>query len=161
MFDTFTGAAVSGPLHEAGVVLEQFTVTVSRGASGSAAHPDTRIVAEDGGHRPQLRADPLRGAGRRRADLPDRRRRPPPTGPGPVVGVITPDGTAVAFPVDPARAALAAGRDVAAGGVEAAADVRRSARARRPGRRAAAHEAFWFAWSQFHPTTLVWTPIGS
>ena len=21
------------------------------------------------------------------------------------------------------------------------------------------HEAFWFAWSQFHPTTLLWTPV--
>jgi hypothetical protein len=20
------------------------------------------------------------------------------------------------------------------------------------------HQAFWFAWSQFHPTTLVWLP---
>ena len=22
----------------------------------------------------------------------------------------------------------------------------------------AAHEAFWFAWSQFHPDTLLWQP---
>jgi hypothetical protein len=21
-----------------------------------------------------------------------------------------------------------------------------------------AHQAFWFAWSQFHPSTLVWSP---
>ena len=25
----------------------------------------------------------------------------------------------------------------------------------------ASHQAFWFAWSQFHPTTLVWTPLAS
>jgi hypothetical protein len=23
------------------------------------------------------------------------------------------------------------------------------------------HEAFWFAWSQFHPDTIVWAPLGS
>jgi hypothetical protein len=23
-----------------------------------------------------------------------------------------------------------------------------------------AHQAFWFAWSQFHPETLIWTPGG-
>jgi hypothetical protein len=22
-----------------------------------------------------------------------------------------------------------------------------------------AHQAFWFAWSQFHPETVVWTPL--
>jgi len=24
----------------------------------------------------------------------------------------------------------------------------------------ASHEAFWFAWSQFHPETALWTPLG-
>jgi hypothetical protein len=23
-----------------------------------------------------------------------------------------------------------------------------------------AHQAYWFAWSQFHPTTAVWTALG-
>ncbi|MBA2632243.1 MAG: DUF3179 domain-containing protein, partial [Chloroflexi bacterium] len=29
----------------------------------------------------------------------------------------------------------------------------------RGGEELPAHEAFWFAWSQFHPETLVWTPL--
>jgi hypothetical protein len=29
------------------------------------------------------------------------------------------------------------------------------------GEEVVSHEAFWFAWSQFHPTTVVWGPVGS
>ncbi len=27
------------------------------------------------------------------------------------------------------------------------------------GRPLPSHQAYWFAWSQFHPDTLVWTPL--
>jgi hypothetical protein len=32
-------------------------------------------------------------------------------------------------------------------------------RARRDGVELPAHQAFWFAWSQFHPRTAVWAPL--
>jgi hypothetical protein len=49
VFDTFTGAAVSGPLQDAGVVLEETTVVRTTWGEWKAAHPDTTIIAEDGG----------------------------------------------------------------------------------------------------------------
>ena len=61
VFDTFTGAAVSGSLQDAGVVLEQGTVTVTTWGEWKAAHPDTRIVAEDGGIGRSYDLDPLGG----------------------------------------------------------------------------------------------------
>ena len=49
VFDTFTGRALSGPLQDAGIVLEQATVVVTTWGDWKAAHPMTRIVARDGG----------------------------------------------------------------------------------------------------------------
>ena len=49
VFDTFTGEAVSGPMREAGVRLEQATVVSSTWGAWKEAHPDTTILAEDGG----------------------------------------------------------------------------------------------------------------
>ena len=72
VFDTFTGAAVSGPLQDAGVVLELVTVTVSSWDDWKSEHPDTRIIAEDGGIGRSYDLDPLRRPRRRRTDLPDR-----------------------------------------------------------------------------------------
>ncbi len=75
-----------------------------------------------------------------------------------VAGVIAPDGTAIAFPADQARARLAAGKRVALGDIELEADGG-GLRARvQGGAELPAHQAFWFAWSQFHPKTKVWIP---
>ncbi|MGE5210271.1 MAG: hypothetical protein ACM3MM_03355, partial [Acidobacteriota bacterium] len=76
-----------------------------------------------------------------------------------VVGVITDDGTPVAFPADDARAALASGDEVEAGGVELVGDGGglRAVEAA-TGEPIASHESFWFAWSQFHPSTELWRP---
>ncbi len=74
----------------------------------------------------------------------------------PVIGVITPDGTAVAFPTAAAKTALANGRTVATAGVEVYTDGA-GLRTRTPdGSDLASHQAFWFAWSQFHPDTIRW-----
>ncbi len=158
VLDTFTGRALSGPLHDAGVTLEQASVIVSSWGAWKRAHPGTRIVAHDGGIARDYPTDPLQG---RDDDGPIF-----PTGPvdprlpvqARVVGVIAPEGTPVAFPSDQARAALADGRQVAARGVEIAADGNGLRAGTRHGRPLVAHEAFWFAWSQFHPDTAVWIP---
>jgi hypothetical protein len=159
VFDTFTGEALSGPLQDAGVTLEQTSVVTSTWEEWRRAHPDTRIVAEDGGIGRSYPADPLRG---RDEDGPIF-----PIGPvdprlpvqAKVLGVIAPDGRPLAFPVDQTRAALGRGGEVLLDGVEVVADGS-GLRARRPagGADLPAHEAFWFAWSQFHPGTSVWVP---
>lgn len=73
-----------------------------------------------------------------------------------VVGVITGSGAPVAFRRSTAMAALSDGAEVVfedvrlelvAGGLRAlGAD----------GRDLGSHQAFWFAWSQFHPDTALW-----
>ncbi|NND75338.1 MAG: DUF3179 domain-containing protein [Ilumatobacter sp.] len=157
VFDTFTGEAVTGPLREDGIVLDEATVVTSTWADWKAAHPDTRIIAEDGGIGRTYELDPLGGRddegpifpigdADERLDVQEL-----------VVGVITADGTPVAFPVVVARSSLDAGSDVELGGVRLVADgggLRAVDAATGDG--LSAHEAFWFAWSQFHPDTLLY-----
>jgi hypothetical protein len=158
LFNTFTGRAVSGPLREAGVVLEPLTVTVSTWGDWKTAHPHTMIVAQDGGIGAVYPDDPLGG---RDDDGPIF-----PTGPVDtrlptqvaVLGVIAPDGTPIAFPVEQAIAELDAGRPVVHEGVELLSDGAGLRARLRDGEALPSHEAFWFAWSQFHPSTAVWRP---
>lgn len=159
VFDTFTGRALSGPMHDAKVVLEQTTVVTSTWGDWKLAHPDTRIVAEDGGVGHTYSLDPLGG---RDDDGPIF-----PTGPvdprlpvlAQVLGVITPSGEALAFPVEQSRAALSEGRRVAIGRIEVVADGGGLRARAGVETELATHQAFWFAWSQFHPDTVVWTPL--
>ena len=156
VFDTFTGIALSGPLREAEVVLEQATVVTSTWAAWKDTHPDTTIVAEDGGIGRTYASDPLSG---RDDDGPIF-----PVGDvdgrlavqEPVIGVIAPDGTPVAFPAVTARIAIEDGLTVTARGVTLSLDGDGLRAGGDDGREIAAHQAFWFAWSQFHPDTEVW-----
>ncbi len=159
VFDTFTGAAVSGPLQDDGLVLEETTVLRTTWREWKQAHPDTTIIAEDGGIGRNYPLDPLQG---RDDDGPIF-----PIGPADdrldvqelVVGVIAVEGAAVAFGADDARAVLAAGGRVSAAGVELEVDgggLRAVDAA--TGDSIASHESFWFAWSQFHPATELWEP---
>lgn len=159
VFDTFTGRALSGPLRDAGVVLEQATVVVTTWGEWKAAHPATRIVARDGGIGRVYPIDPLRGRDDQGPIFPIGDVDPRLPVQAAVVGVIGPDGTAVAFPVDQARAALADGREVVFRRLEVTSDGGGLRVRVRGGDELPAHEAFWFAWSQFHPDTVVWTPL--
>jgi hypothetical protein len=154
--DTFTGRALSGPLGADEEVLEQVSVVASRWGEWNQAHPDTQILAEDGGIGRSYVEDPL---GSRDAAGPifpvgdvDSRL----TAQEKVVGVIAPDGTPVAFPVSAARAALADG------GIEFHGLTARLEDSIRvydsAGTELVSHTAFWFAWSQFHEGTLLWEP---
>jgi hypothetical protein len=158
MFDTFTGAAVSGPLQDAEVVLEQGTVAVTRWGEWKAAHPDTRIIAEDGGIGRSYDLDPLRGRDDAGPIFPTGDVDPRLPVQEPVVGVITDDGSPVAFPAGAARDALASGDKVVEAGVELFDDGGGLRARTADGLDVAAHEAFWFAWSQFHPDTVLWAP---
>ena len=159
VFDTFTGAAVSGPLQDEAIVLDETTVLRTTWGEWKAAHPDTAIIAEDGGIGRSYPLDPLGGRddngpifpiGRADARLDVQQL---------VVGVITAAGMQVAFAADDARAALARGETVTAAGVELI-DDGGGLRAidEVTGEPIPSHESFWFAWSQFHPTTELWEP---
>ena len=159
VFDTFTGQAVSGPLHEAGVWLPQTTMVTSRWGEWKKANPHTLIVAQDGGIGRSYPDDPLRGRdddgpifpiGDSDDRLPVQEK---------VLGVLFEAGTepvVVAFPVVDAHAVLDRGGSVEHSGIVVTRDGG-GLRARGPnGLEIPSHEAFWFAWSQFHPGTQRW-----
>ena len=158
VFDTFTGAAVSGPLREQGVVLNQATVVTTTWGEWKAAHPETTIIAEDGGIGRRYSLDPLRGRDNNgpifpigdldgRLGVHDQ-----------VFGVVLADGTPIAFGVDAAAAALEAGRTVELGGVTLRLDGGGVRAVDAAGNEIEGHQSFWFAWSQFMPDTLLWEP---
>lgn len=159
VFDTFLGVALSGPLQDEGYVLEMVGVVTSTWGEWKEAHPATTIVAEDGGIGRIYPLDPL---GSRDADGPifpigDVDPRLPVQ--EEVLGVVTPDGTAVAFPVAQARTAISAGRQVSLAGVRILPDGSGLRAELDDGTPLVSHQSFWFAWSQFQPDTVVWTPL--
>jgi hypothetical protein len=158
VFDTFTGRAVSGPLREAGVTLEQVTVVASTWGEWKRDHPDTRILAEDGGIGRTYPDDPLRGRDDHGPIFPVGHIDPRLPVQELVVGAVAADGTPVAFPVVAARAVLRDGGEVAHRGLTAHLDGD-GLRVTAGGRELATHQAFWFAWSQFHADTQLWTPM--
>lgn len=156
--DTFTGEALTGALARDGVTLEQVSVVASTWGDWKEAHPETLILAQDGGIGRTYADDPLRG---RDDDGPIF-----PTGPvdprlpvqEKVVGVIAPDGVPVAFPVNAITAGLVDGPIEY---VDLTVRLEDSIRVYdSSGEELVSHQAFWFAWSQFHPTTVVWTSVG-
>ncbi len=158
VFNTFTGVALSGPLREQGVTLEQTTVVTSTWGDWKLAHPETTIVAEDGGLGRTYSLDPLRGRDDNgpifpigdvdgRVAVQDQ-----------VVGVVTPDGTAIAFPVATLDAELEGTDAVFFGGVVVERDGGGYRATLVDGTALASHQSFWFAWSQFHPETKLWAP---
>ncbi|HXH89725.1 MAG TPA: DUF3179 domain-containing (seleno)protein [Gaiellaceae bacterium] len=157
VFDTFTGRALSGPLREVGVVLPQTTVVSSTWGEWKRAHPGTKIVAEDGGIGRSYDEDPLRGRDDKGPIFPIGDADPRLPVQVEVVGVIDPRGRPVAFRADRARAVLASGDRVALAGVELFADGGGLRARTSSGQELPAHQAFWFAWSQFHPETALWT----
>lgn len=154
VFDTFTGQAVTGPLSEQGIHLQQTSVITSNWGRWKQAYPHTTVLVEELalGRDYNLRHDrdadgpifPVGNVDPRLAAHED------------VVGVITVAGQPVAFQRSAAMAALKNGADVRfedirlildAGGVRAV-DTTSADRS--------SHQAFWFAWSQFHPETALW-----
>ena len=158
VFDTFIGRAISGPLREAGVVLDQTTVLTTTWGEWKAAHPDTTILAEDGGLGRRYSLDPLRGRDDDGPIFPigdaDSRLRVHEQ----VFGVVLQDGTPVAFAVSDAAAALQDGEPVELNGVALRLDGGGLRAVDASGEAIEGHQAFWFAWSQFMPDTLLWQP---
>jgi hypothetical protein len=158
VFDTFTGRALSGPLGEVDLVLDQVSVVSSTWGQWKQDHPDTRIIARDGGIGRSYSDDPLRG---RDDDGPIF-----PTGPVDprlpamelVVGAVDAEGNPIAFPVESTRAALEAGTVININGLSVSLSGD-GLIVTGPEGDVGSHESFWFAWSQFNPETLIWSPI--
>ncbi len=161
VFDTFTGEAVSGPLREAGIRLEQATVVASTWGAWKEAHPDTTILAEDGGLGRFYPLDPLGGRDDQGPIFPvgdvDTRLGVQDL----VVGVELEDGRTIAFSREAALAVIDSGGEVNAEGVRLIKDgdgLR--AISVSDGSEIPSHQAFWFAWSQFRPNTRLWSSPG-
>ena len=73
----------------------------------------------------------------------------------PILGVLTEDGTPIAFHVEAAASVLSEGESLVIEGIEVRLDAG-GLRALANGEDAGGHQAFWFAWSQFYPETKVW-----
>jgi len=156
VFDTFIGRARSGPLREQEVQLAQASVVTSTWGEWKAEHPDTTIVAEDGGIGRTYAADPLQGRDDDGPIFPVGDVDPRLPVQEQVLGAEAPDGTAVAFPVAAARAALDSGEEVSLAGVRLVADGSGVRAELVDGGEVGGHQAFWFAWSQFRPDTVLW-----
>lgn len=158
VFDTFAGEALSGPLREKGVRLAQTTVVSSTWGAWKEAHPDTTILAADGGLGRSYPDDPLRGRDDQGPIFPVGDVDPRLAVQEQVVGVELADGTTIAFSRDAALLAIRAGEEVSAAGVRLVQDgdgLR--AVSMSDGSAISSHQAFWFAWSQFHPDTILWS----
>jgi hypothetical protein len=154
VFDTFLGRAVTGPLAERGLQLEQASVITTDWGTWRQTHPNTTVLAEelalgrDFDFRNGRDADgPIFPVGDVDPRLPVHED---------VIGAIAASGTPVAFQRSAAMIALTRGEEItfenirlvlSAGGIRAV-DT--------DGSDLGSHQAFWFAWSQFHPGTALW-----
>ncbi len=158
LIETFTGEAWTGPWREEGIVLEQIPTVTSQWGAWRAEHPDTTVMAGRNGTGADYPLDPLGGRDDGGPIFPvgdiDGRLFPQTE----VIGVTTGDGRHLAFPAAEARDALALGSSVELDGVtlELAGSGLRAVDG--DGGQLLAHQAYWFAWSQFHPDTVVWSP---
>lgn len=154
VFDTFKGNAVTGPLAEKGIVLDQATVITTEWGAWKAAHPDTTVLVEDLAlgrdfdFRNNRDADgPIFPVGDVDPRLPVHED---------VIGVITASGKPVAFQRSQAFLALSRGDSVGYENVQLVLDAGGVKAVDKGGADLGSHQAFWFAWSQFYPETELW-----
>lgn len=155
VFDTFRGNAVTGPLAERGIVLEQAGVVTTTWGQWRAAHPETTVLVESlalghdfdfrGGRDADGPIFPIGDVDERLAVQED------------VLGLLTESGRAIAFPVQTALEALDRGDTVAFENVRLVLDGGGLRAVDADGGDLGGHQAFWFAWSQFHPDTELWS----
>ena len=154
VFDTFLGKAVTGPLRDRGIQLKQASVVTTDWGTWKRAHPQTTVLVEalalgrDFDFRNGRDADgPIFPVGDVDPRLPVHED---------IIGVVTASGKPIAFQRSQAVLALRNGGQIGfenvrlkleAGGIKAV-DTN--------GADLGSHQAFWFAWSQFHPETSLW-----
>ena len=154
VFDTFLGHAVTGPLADKNVKLEQASVVTTDWGRWKRDHPETTVLKERYalGRDPDFRntrdADgPIFPIGDVDPRLPVHED---------VIGAITASGTPVAFQRSKALVALRNGDEIAFENVRLKLDGGGIRAVDANGADLGSHQAFWFAWSQFHPKTALW-----
>ncbi len=154
VFDTFKGHAVTGPLAEKDLHLDQATVVTTDWASWKAQHPNTTVLVEelalgrDFDFRNGRDANgPIFPVGDVDPRLPVHED---------IIGVIAPSGTPTAFQRSATLLALREGAEVTLNGVRIVSSAGGARAVDAYGANLSSHEAFWFAWSQFHPGTSLW-----
>jgi Protein of unknown function (DUF3179) len=154
VFDTFLGRAVTGPLADKKLQLEQTSVVTTDWGRWRKEHPETTVLKERYalGHDPDFRntrdADgPIFPIGDVDPRLPVHED---------IVGVITASGKPVAFQRSKAFVVLQNGEEIAFENVRLELDAGGIRAVDADGADLGSHQAFWFAWSQFHPQTALW-----
>ncbi len=154
VFDTFLGHAVTGPLAEKKLQLKQATVVTTDWGRWKRDHPDTTVLVE----RLALGRDPdfrnTRDANGPIFPIGDVDPRLPVH--EDIIGAITASGKPVAFQRSTAMVALTKGEDIAFENVRLELDAGGIRAVDADGSDIGSHQAFWFAWSQFHPQTALW-----
>lgn len=155
VFDTFLGKAVTGPLAERGLRLEQATVVTTDWGSWKAAHPETTVLIEalalgrDFDFRNGRDANgPIFPVGDVDPRLPVHED---------VIGAITASGKPIAFQRSAALIALRNGESIVFEDIRLELDAGGIRAVGADGADIGSHQAFWFAWSQFHPDTELWS----
>ncbi|GIT94352.1 hypothetical protein JANAI62_09750 [Jannaschia pagri] len=154
VFDTFLGKAVTGPLAEIGLELEQATVVTTEWGAWRAAHPETTVLIEDLALGRDF--DFRNGRDARGPIFPVGDVDPRLPVHEDVIGVTAPSGQKYAFQRSAAVAALIAGQEVTVDDIRLRLDGTGVRAEGTDGSDLGSHEAFWFAWSQFHPNTALW-----
>lgn len=155
VFDTFLGKAVTGPLAERGLKLEQATVVTTDWGSWKAEHPETTVLIEalalgrDFDFRNGRDANgPIFPVGDVDPRLPVHED---------VIGAITASGKPIAFQRSAALIALRNGESITFENIRLELDAGGIRAVGADGADIGSHQAFWFAWSQFHPDTELWS----
>ena len=158
VFDTFLGEAVTGPLFDAGIELSQNSVITTTWGQWKEAHPDTDVLAiELANGRPESDLRNTRDADGPIFPIGDVDPRLPVQ--EDIIGLITEDGTPIAFHVNSAIDALERGEFIEVDGITLVLDGGGVKAVDADGNDLGGHQAFWFAWSQFHPETELWPSV--
>jgi len=154
VFDTFLGKAVTGPLAEKNLQLKQASVVTTDWGTWKKAHPETTVLVESLalGRDPDFRNGrdangPIFPVGDVDPRLPVHED---------IIGVITASGKPVAFQRSKAFVALKQGNEIVYENIRLSLDAGGIKAVDASGSDLGSHQAFWFAWSQFHPQTALW-----
>jgi hypothetical protein len=154
VFDTFLGNAVTGQLADRNLKLEQASVITTDWGTWKTAHPETTVLSEELalGRDPDFRNGrdangPIFPVGNVDPRLPVHED---------IIGVITGSGQPVAFQRSAALVALRNGSAISVANIRLELDAGGIKAVDEDGEDVGSHQAFWFAWSQFHPQTTLW-----
>jgi len=156
IFDTFLGHAVTGSLYRQGIKLKQASVVTTDWGTWKREHPSTTVLLERYalGRKPDFRNTrdangPIFPIGAVDPRLPVHED---------VIGSVTASGKPIAFQRSTALIALLRGNKVEYENIQLELDAGGIKAVNSDGTDLGSHQAFWFAWSQFHPQTELWLP---